>query len=72
VRNGSGGFGLNAATGEYEDLIKSGVIDPTKVVRCALEHAASIAGTMLTTRCLIVEKDDGVAKQPWQNPDYED
>jgi len=72
VRKGSGGFGLNAATGEYEDLIKSGVIDPTKVVRCALEHAASIAGTMLTTRCLIVEKDDGVAKQPWQNPDYED
>ncbi|MDX2051178.1 MAG: chaperonin GroEL [Polyangiaceae bacterium] len=72
VRNGSGGFGLNAATGEYEDLIKSGVIDPTKVVRCALEHAASVAGTLLTTRCLIVEKDDGEPKQPWQNPDYED
>jgi chaperonin GroEL len=48
-------FGFNAATGEYEDLVKAGVIDPAKVTRCALQHAASIASLMLTTEAMIGE-----------------
>jgi chaperonin GroEL len=56
VRAGKGGFGYNAQTDEYEDLTKAGVIDPTKVVRTALQNAASIAGLMLTTECVVVEK----------------
>jgi len=50
------GEGLNAATGEYEDLIKAGVIDPVKVTRSALANAASIAGMLLTTEVLVVDK----------------
>jgi chaperonin GroEL len=56
VKNGSGAFGFNAATEEYEDLVKAGVIDPTKVVRVALQNAASVASLMLTTEALIAEK----------------
>jgi chaperonin GroEL len=56
VRSGKGAFGYNAATDEYTDLIKAGVIDPAKVVRCALQNAASVAGLMLTTEALIAEK----------------
>jgi len=48
-------WGYNAATGEYEDLVKAGVIDPTKVTRTALQNAASIAGLLLTTECVVVE-----------------
>ncbi len=48
-------FGFNVATGQYEDLIKAGVVDPTKVTRSALQNAASIAGLLLTTECLITE-----------------
>src|SRR5581483_2857158 len=48
-------FGFNAETSKYGDLIKDGVIDPTKVTRTALENAASIAGLMLTTEALVVE-----------------
>ncbi|WP_353951054.1 chaperonin GroEL [Knoellia sp. S7-12] len=58
------GMGLNAATGEYEDLIKAGVIDPVKVTRSALRNAASIASMVLTTDTLVVEKkvdEDGGA-----------
>ena len=50
------GFGFNAATGEYVDLVKAGVIDPVKVTRSALENAASIASLLLTTETLVVEK----------------
>jgi len=53
VREGRGAFGYNAATAVYEDLIAAGVIDPTKVVRIALQNAASIASLMLTTEALI-------------------
>ena len=56
VRGGKGGFGYNAQTDEYEDLVKAGVIDPTKVVRTALQNAASIAGLLLTTEAVVVEK----------------
>ncbi|HZN59218.1 MAG TPA: chaperonin GroEL [Planctomycetota bacterium] len=55
VRHTSGGEGYNALTGEYTDLVKAGVIDPTKVARTALENAASIAGLLLTTEALISE-----------------
>jgi len=56
VREGKGSFGFNAATGEYGDLLEQGVIDPVKVVRTALENAASVAGLMLTTEALIAER----------------
>ncbi len=55
VRNGKGGFGFNAATGEYEDLIKSGVIDPKKVARIALQNAASVSSLLLTTECAVAD-----------------
>jgi chaperonin GroEL len=55
VRQSSGAHGYNAATGQYEDLIKSGIIDPSKVVRTALQNAASVAGLMLTTEALVAE-----------------
>jgi len=56
VKNGKGAFGFNAATETYEDLIEAGVIDPTKVVRSALQNAASVAGLLLTTAVSIAEK----------------
>ncbi len=56
VKEGSGAFGFNAAKLEYEDLVKAGVIDPAKVVRTALQNAASVSGLMLTTETLIAEK----------------
>jgi chaperonin GroEL len=55
VREGSGAFGFNAETEEYEDLMSTGIIDPTKVTRIALQNAASIAGLMVTTECMITE-----------------
>jgi chaperonin GroEL len=57
VREGTNDFGYNAATGEYGNLLAMGVIDPVKVVRTALENAASVAGLMLTTECLIAERE---------------
>jgi chaperonin GroEL len=56
VRNGKGPFGYNAATEEYEDLLKAGIIDPTKVVRTALQNASSVAGLLLTTEAMVAEK----------------
>lgn len=67
VRNGKDGFGFNAATGEYEDLLKAGVIDPKQVTRFALQHAASVAGLLLTTDCAIAEapkKEEAPAMPP--------
>ncbi len=55
VREGSGAFGFNAETEEYEDLMTAGIIDPTKVTRIALQNAASIAGLMVTTECMVTE-----------------
>lgn len=55
VKNASGSEGYNVATGEYTDLIKDGVVDPTKVTRSALQNAASISGLLLTTECLITD-----------------
>jgi len=64
VREGKGSYGYNAATGEYGDLLEQGVIDPVKVVRTALQNAASVAGLMLTTEALVAErpKDKGAAQ----------
>ena len=59
VREGTGAFGFNAATGQYEDLIEAGVIDPTKVARFALQNAASVASLMLTTEAMVGEKTKG-------------
>jgi chaperonin GroEL len=56
--NDNKNFGYNARTDEYEDLVASGVIDPTKVTRTALQNAASIAGLLLTTESVVVEKPE--------------
>lgn len=58
VKEGTGDFGYNARTDEYEHLAKAGVLDPAKVTRVALENAASIAGMFLTTECVIAEKKE--------------
>jgi len=55
VLAGKGNHGYNAASGEYGDMMAMGVIDPTKVTRTALQNAASIAGLMLTTACMVAE-----------------
>jgi chaperonin GroEL len=68
VRGGKGAFGYNAASDTYEDLVESGVIDPTKVVRTALQNAASVASLILTTECVIAdapkEKDKPASGAP--------
>jgi chaperonin GroEL len=56
VKNGKGAWGFNASTEQYEDLVKAGVIDPTKVVRTALQNASSVAALLLTTEAMIAEK----------------
>ncbi|MDQ1319345.1 MAG: chaperonin GroEL [Actinomycetota bacterium] len=61
VRNSPSGVGLNAATNEYEDLLKAGVADPVKVTRSALQNAASIAALFLTTECVVADKPEKAA-----------
>jgi chaperonin GroEL len=58
VESEKGAIGLNAATGEYVDLVKAGIIDPAKVTRAALQNAASIASLVMTTECLVADKAD--------------
>src|SRR5690606_16343163 len=65
VREMGWGEGLNAASGEYTDLLKSGIVDPVKVTRNAVANAASIAGLLLTTESLVVEKP--TEPEPAQN-----
>ena len=67
VREGKGDFGYNARCDKYEDLRAAGVIDPAKVARVALENAASIAGTFLTTECIVVDKPEEAPAAP-MNP----
>jgi chaperonin GroEL len=64
VRSGKANYGYNAATDEYTDLIEDGIIDPTKVVRTALQNAASVASLMLTTEAIIVEKKEDKPAAP--------
>lgn len=62
-------LGYNVATGEYVDLLEAGIIDPTKVTRCALQNAGSVAGMLLTTECLIVDNPSStVVEPPAMNP----
>jgi chaperonin GroEL len=68
VREKNGAFGFNAETEEYEDLMAAGIIDPTKVVRSALENASSIAGLMVTTECLVTELPEKEKKPPVPTP----
>ncbi len=73
VREGKGNFGYNAETGEYGDLVEQGIIDPTKVVRVALQNAASIAGLLLTTEAVVSELPEPKKKKtpPSMPEDYE-
>jgi chaperonin GroEL len=64
VKNAKGAFGFNAYTEEYEDLLKAGIIDPTKVVRTALQNAASVAGLLLTTEAMVAEKPEDKPAAP--------
>jgi chaperonin GroEL len=58
VKNAEGNIGYNAVTGEYEDMLKAGIVDPAKVTRSALQNAASIGAMVLTTECLVAEKKE--------------
>ena len=64
VKKRKGNEGYNVATGEYEDLVKAGIVDPKKVTRTALQNAGSIAGLLLTTECLIIEIPEKEKKAP--------
>src|SRR6201993_2418581 len=64
VKNGKGAYGFNAATEEFEDLVKGGIVDPTKVVRTALQNSASVAGLLLTTEAMIAEKPEKKKEMP--------
>lgn len=66
VANGKANYGYNAATGEYGDMIKMGILDPTKVTRTALQNAASVAGLMITTEAMVADEpsDDAAAGMP--------
>ena len=64
VKDGKANTGFNAATNEYEDLVKAGVIDPKKVTRIALQNASSVAGLLLTTECAIAEKPEPKKDMP--------
>lgn len=64
VKNAKGAYGFNAATDEFEDLVKAGIIDPTKVVRTALQNAASVAGLLITTEAIIAEKPEKKKEMP--------
>lgn len=66
VKEGKGDFGFNARTEKYENLKKAGVVDPAKVARIALQNAASIAGMLLTTECVIAEEPE--KEHPMPNP----
>jgi len=64
VKNGTGNYGYNAASGEYGDMLEMGILDPAKVTRSALENAASVAGLMLTTECMITDVADDKPSAP--------
>jgi chaperonin GroEL len=68
VKNNKGPFGFNAGSEEFEDLMKAGIIDPTKVVRTALQNAASVASLLLTTECMVAEKPEDKPAAPAMPP----
>ncbi len=72
IKNGKGAFGYNAAKEEFEDLVKAGIVDPTKVVRTALQNAASVAGLMITTEAMIADKPEKKKEAPYAHGGEED
>ncbi len=72
VKNSKGAFGFNAATESYEDLVKSGIVDPTKVVRTALQNAASVAGLLITTEAMVADKPERKKEAPAMPHDHDD
>jgi len=69
VKEGKGNFGFNAETGEYEDLMKAGIIDPAKVTRFALQNAASVASLLMTTEAMVAEKPKKKTPPPAMPPE---
>ncbi|HSF57786.1 MAG TPA: TCP-1/cpn60 chaperonin family protein, partial [Candidatus Binatia bacterium] len=72
IKNAKGAFGFNAATEDYEDLVKAGILDPTKVVRTALQNAASVAGLLITTEAMIADKPEKKKDAPAMPHDHDD
>ena len=70
VLAGVGGFGYNAASGEYGDMLAMGVLDPCKVTRSALQNAASIAGLILTTDCMVARLPEPTGHTPAEAPQF--
>ena len=68
IKSNRGAFGFDAATEEFEDLMKAGIVDPTKVVRTALQNAASVAGLLLTTEAMVAEKPEEKKAAPPMPP----
>jgi chaperonin GroEL len=68
VKKGKDDYGFNAETNKYENLMEAGVIDPTKVVRYALQNAGSVAGLMLTTEAMVAEKPEEKKEMPAMPP----
>ncbi|MFQ5682697.1 MAG: chaperonin GroEL [Candidatus Binatia bacterium] len=68
IKHGKGAYGFNAATEDFEDLIKAGVVDPTKVVRTALQNAASVAGLLLTAEAMVADKPEKKKEAPPMPP----
>ena len=68
IKNNKGAFGFNAATETFEDLMKAGIVDPTKVVRTALQNAASVAGLLLSTEAMVAEKPEDKSAMPAMPP----
>ncbi len=68
IKKNSGSHGFNAENGKFEDLLKAGIIDPTKVARCALQNASSVASLLLTTEAMVAEKPEEKEKNPPMMP----
>jgi len=68
IRTGTAAYGFNAASEQFEDLIKAGIVDPTKVVRSALQNAASVAGLLITTEVMVAEKPERKKEGPHSHP----
>jgi chaperonin GroEL len=71
MRNGTGNYGFDAARGEYVDLMEAGIIDPTKVVRIALENAVSVASVLLLTEATMTEVPEKTKTMPGMEPGME-
>src|SRR6185295_9006215 len=69
IRKGHGGFGYNALNRRYEDLVEAGIVDATKVVRCALQNASSIGSLVLTTDAIVVDAPEEEAEEEGDSPE---